>query len=99
MCFYCMNPVLKIKKGETANLNLTLIPLMLEPQKCLLVFRDPKVGEFQYEVSGLVEPPQLNPDVLKLGQLLTNKKYSLSLTIPARNESLNKGRKLVEAMI
>jgi len=81
------------------TLSILFIPLVLETQKCFVIFRDPKVGEFQYEVTGLVEPPQISLDVLKVPQsLLTNKKYSISLNIPAKNDNLIKAKKIVESI-
>ena len=48
LSFYCPNPVVKIKKNETVTFNMLFIPLILETQRCYVVFKDPRVGEFQY---------------------------------------------------
>lgn len=81
------------------TLNILFIPLVLETQRCFVIFRDPKVGEFQYEVTGVVEAPQLSLDVLKVPQtLLTNKRYSINLNIPARNDNLIKAKKIIESI-
>ena len=60
LSFYCPNPVVKIKKNETVTVNLLFIPLIMDTHKCYVIFRDPKVGEFQYEITGSVELPQLS---------------------------------------
>lgn len=44
--------------------------------------------------------PQLSLDVLKIPQsLLTNKKYSINLPIPIRNDNLYKARKIIESLV
>jgi hypothetical protein len=52
--FYLLNNVVKIKKGEVVPINIAFIPFTLEQQVATLVFRDEKVGEFQYDLTGLV---------------------------------------------
>jgi hypothetical protein len=44
----------KIKKGEVVPINIAFIPFTLEQQVATLVFRDEKIGEFQYDLTGLV---------------------------------------------
>jgi hypothetical protein len=46
--FYLLSNSIKIKKGENAPLNFIFIPFSLDPQQVFLIFRDEKVGEFQY---------------------------------------------------
>jgi hypothetical protein len=43
-----------MRKNETITLNVLFIPLVLETQRCNIVFKDPRVGEFQYEITGSV---------------------------------------------
>jgi hypothetical protein len=44
--------------------------------------------------------PQISMDVLKIPQtLLTNKKYSLNLSIPVKNDNLMKAKKIIEGFI
>lgn len=35
---------MKIKKGESISFNMIFIPLIMETQKCYVIFKDPKVG-------------------------------------------------------
>jgi hypothetical protein len=46
--FYLLSNSIKIKKGESVPLNLIFIPFSLDLQQIFLIFRDEKVGEFQY---------------------------------------------------
>lgn len=63
----------------------------------LLVFRDEKVGEFQYEVIGLVDSNVICQEVLRISQLLyTNKKYQIELAVPTRNDLILRARKAAE---
>lgn len=58
------------------------------------------MGEFQYEITGSVELPQLSVEVLKIGQSLqTNRRYSIDLPIPLKNESLIKAKKIIESIV
>lgn len=52
--FYLLNNTVRIRKGETVPISLAFIPFTLEQQLATLVFRDEKVGEFQYDITGLV---------------------------------------------
>jgi hypothetical protein len=49
---------LKIKKGSASSFDLYFMPLRLGKTKCLLIFNDPNVGEFQYEIVGSAEIPK-----------------------------------------
>ncbi len=76
--FYLLNNVVKIKKGEVVPISLAFIPFTLDQQLATLVFRDEKVGEFQYDLTGLVESNNLNQESLRIPQtLFTNKKYQI----------------------
>ncbi len=44
LSFYCVSPSVKIRKNETITLNMLFIPLVLESQRCSIVFKDPRVG-------------------------------------------------------
>jgi hypothetical protein len=95
--FYLPSSNVKVKKGETVSLGMIFIPFTLETQQVLLVFRDERVGEFQYEVSGVVESNILCQEVLRVPQtLFTNKKYTIELTIPSRNDLIYRARKAAE---
>jgi hypothetical protein len=99
-CFYLLCNSIRIKKGETAQLNMVYLPFTCDSQQTLLVFRDEKVGEFQYEVVGLVDGNVLSQEVLRIPQLLyTNKKYNIELSVPTRNDLLIRARKAAEYLI
>ena len=56
-----------------------------------------KVGEFQYDLTGVVEPSSQTQETLRVPQTLyTNKKYSLDLNIPTRNDLIQRARKVSE---
>lgn len=60
------------------QLNMVYLPFVCDSQQIFLIFRDEKVGEFQYEITGLVDSNVLCQEVLRIGQLLyTNKKYQI----------------------
>lgn len=40
--------MIKVKKGETGVLNMVFLPMLMENQNAVIVFKDEKVGEFQY---------------------------------------------------
>jgi hypothetical protein len=47
-----------------------------------------------------VESPQISLDVLKVPHsLLTNKKYSINLLIPSKNDNLSKAKKIIESIV
>jgi hypothetical protein len=56
--FYCDSDSIKIKKGQTGFIELYFTPLRLAKTKCFIVFHDPLVGEFQYEIMGVTEIPR-----------------------------------------
>lgn len=95
-----LNNTVKIKKGETASINLTFLPFTLETQQATLIFRDEKVGEFQYDLVGLVECNVMCQEVLRISQqLYTNKKYQIELQIPTKNDLIIKARKAAEYLV
>lgn len=72
------------------------LPLSMDNQKCYIAFKDSNVGEFQYEINGLVSHPQYSQDVLRVPQILfTNKSYSIELSFPRKNDLMQKARKIV----
>ena len=78
---------------------MSFLPFNLDNQKCLIIFKDPSVGEFQYEVTGIVNQPQVSQEILRIRQVLyTNKRYSIDLQIPVKNDLLVKARKLADTL-
>ena len=51
--FYCENETVKIKKGLSTPIDLIYTPVKLTKSRCYIVFHDPYVGEFQYEIIGI----------------------------------------------
>ena len=99
LSFYTYNSSLKIQKGVTSGLKMSFLPFSLDTQKCFVIFKDPSVGEFQYEITGIVNKPEAFQDTLRIRQVLyTNKKYSIDLPIPLKNESILKARKISELL-
>ena len=95
--FYLLNNTVKIRKGETVAISLAFIPFTLEQQLATLVFRDEKVGEFQYDLTGLVEGSNISQESLRIPQVLfTNKKYQIEVQIPTRNDLILRARKAAE---
>jgi len=95
--FYLPVSSLKVKKGETVPLGMIFIPFSSDTQQVHLIFRDEKVGEFQYEINGLVECNILCQEVLRVPQtLFTNKRYTIELPIPTRNDLVYRARKAAE---
>ena len=54
-------PVIKVKREETVAVPFTFLPLCMESHKYFIIFKDQNVGEFQYELTGLVEQPNFMP--------------------------------------
>lgn len=70
---------------------------MLESQQVHLVFKDEKVGEFQYEINGVIENNILCQEVLRIPQVLfTNKRYTIDVPVPTRNDLMLRARKAAE---
>jgi hypothetical protein len=70
--------VIKAKKDENVSVSFVFFPFTLETHKFQILFKDPKVGEFQYDLVGLVDMPQVMPDPMKFNQnFFTNKSYSV----------------------
>ena len=50
--FFCLKDNIRIRKGQTAELSIQYMPFTLTTHKCKIIFTDPSVGEFQYNVIG-----------------------------------------------
>ncbi len=53
MQFYSEIDNLKIKKGSATSFDLYFMPIKLTKTRCFIIFNDPNVGEFQYEILGI----------------------------------------------
>lgn len=77
-------------------LSVIFAPLTLEQQKCYLYFSDPNVGEFQYEMAGIVEMPLLSNDILKVTTpLYVETPATVELALPLKNDLLMRARKQI----
>lgn len=97
--FFCLVDRLRIRKGSNTMLALTFAPLIMEQQKCFLYFSDPNVGEFQYEVTGIVEMPLLSNDILRvIPPLFVDTPATADVVLPFKNDLLVKARKQIETI-
>lgn len=67
-------------------------PLTMETHKCYLVFTDPNVGEFQYEIVGSVEQPNLLGTLPPDKTLYVDTNYTANLAIPFKNDHMIRAR-------
>ena len=56
--FYVEIESIKIRRGTSNAIELFYNPMILKPIRCLLIFCDAAVGEFQYEIIGIPEVPK-----------------------------------------
>lgn len=57
---------IKIRKGETKPLIVSFQPFQMTAHSCKVVFCDTNVGEFQHEIAGEVDMPELSTNELRL---------------------------------
>jgi hypothetical protein len=81
---------LKIKKGSASSFDLYYMPLRLGKTKCLLIFNDPNVGEFQYELIGAAEIPKPLQEIKYQSSLMVGGKDCLELNLPVYNSYMIK---------
>lgn len=63
------------------------------------MFSDPLVGEFQYELVGLVEMPLVSNDILRIPtQIFVETQTTVDVTIPQKNDLMSKARKQLETL-
>ncbi|KAL4497051.1 hypothetical protein ABPG72_002207 [Tetrahymena utriculariae] len=99
-CFFLKQAdTMVIKKNNFSHLNLVFIPLLYEAQKCYIIFSDPTVGEFQYEVIGAVTLPE---EVIQIPEtpiqppIYVEEQRNWPIKIPFKNEAMREARKNVE---
>jgi hypothetical protein len=96
--FFCTTENIRLKKGQTTQLHMKFIPLIMETHKCLIIFTDPACGEFQHEVVGTVELPEqmidYKPPNFYVEQTLVHD-YHIML----RNEPMQRARKFIEQIV
>lgn len=71
----------------------------METHKCYLFFSDQVAGEFQYEITGLVEMPLISNDILRVSNtVFVDTPAAVELAIPLKNDLLAKARKQIEGI-
>ena len=81
---------MKIKKGSASSFDLYFMPLRLGRTKCLLIFNDPTVGEFQYELVGSAEMPKPLQEIKYQSSLFVGIKDTFELNLPVYNSYMLK---------
>jgi hypothetical protein len=66
------------------------MPLRLGRTKCLLIFNDPTVGEFQYELVGSAEMPKPLQEIKYQSSLFVGSKDTFELNLPVYNSYMLK---------
>ncbi|KAL4498636.1 hypothetical protein ABPG72_019754 [Tetrahymena utriculariae] len=102
--FFCQKASIRLKKGQTTTITIVFIPLVMETQKCFIIFKDPNVGEFQHEMVGTVEIPSLLPDIIRFPltgypTIFVDENSQQEVEIPFANDPMLKARKQVEQLI
>jgi hypothetical protein len=90
MQFHCESDSIRIKKGFTGTVDLYFAPVRMGRTKCLLIFHDPSVGEFQYEVTGMTEIPRPLQELRIPQQMLVGKRERVELSLPVYNSYMLK---------
>lgn len=94
--FFCLSDRIRIKKGCSAMLAITFAPMVLEQQKCYIYFSDANVGEFQYEMTGIVEMPFVSNDIIRVtAPIYVDTPSTVEVALPAKNDLMGKARKQV----
>ena len=81
---------MKIKKGMTGFVELYFTPLRLSKTKCFIIFHDPLVGEFQYEIVGVSEIPRPLQEIRILQPLTVGKREKIELNLSVYNNMMLK---------
>jgi len=67
-------------------------PLTMDQHKCYIIFTDPTVGEFQHEILGSVEMPNIISSLPPDKTLYVDTNYVANLQIPFKNDLMFKAR-------
>ncbi|CAD8106047.1 unnamed protein product [Paramecium primaurelia] len=93
--FFCQQDRIRIRKNQTINLILQYIPLIMETHKCQIVFTDPQVGEFQHDLQGTVELPNLSGEFKPDKLLYVEQTIQIPYQIPFKNEQILRARQQI----
>lgn len=77
MNFFVDNETIKIKKNSSSYIEFMFNPILYYKIKCYLIFHDPLVGEFQYEIIGISEMPKILQELKYPSTLYTSMKETL----------------------
>jgi hypothetical protein len=90
--FFCRLEKVRIKKNVTTPLQLIFYPLTMDQHKCYIIFTDPSVGEFQHEIVGNVELPNIIASLPPDRTLYVDTSYVANIPIPFKNDLMVKAR-------
>lgn len=94
--FFVDNETIKIKKNSSSYIELMFNPVLYHKIKCYLIFHDPLVGEFQYEIIGISEIPKVLHELKYPSVIYTSMKETLEVSIPLYNNFMIKSNLLME---
>mmetsp|Transcript_28943 Transcript_28943/g.66987 ORF Transcript_28943/g.66987 Transcript_28943/m.66987 type:complete len:2816 (+) Transcript_28943:96-8543(+) len=88
--FWCKRTALRVNAGESITLPMHFLPFRLSRHRCLVMFKEPDLGEFVVEVIGEV----LLPNILDSVKFTTENKPTVSkdLQLPPRNALIERTR-------
>ncbi|KAM3143753.1 Encoded by [Paramecium bursaria] len=95
---FCRLDTIRLKRNSPYQLQLQYIPLVMETQRCYIVFTDPLVGEFQHEIIANPDPPDIYGDP-KTYQVYVDQQQIIDLQVAPRNELLLRARKSIEQLL
>lgn len=98
--FFCRQEKLKLKRGTTQYVNMVFLPLVLEQHRCTIIFADNQVGEFQHEIIGNVELPEVSQVELKpTQQIYIDQTLIYEPHISFKNTLILDARRKIEQLI
>jgi len=83
---------ISVKGGETATFPFQFLPFLEGDSKCQIMFLDPKVGEFMYEVHGKCLPSAYEDEISC--SCKDSDSMSRDITVSFRNPQLRKARQI-----
>ncbi|CAD8117028.1 unnamed protein product [Paramecium sonneborni] len=97
--FFCQQEKVRIRKNQTINLTLQYIPLTMDTHKCQIVLTDPQVGEFQHDLQGTVELPNLSGEFKPEKPLYVDQTIQIPYQIPFKNEYIIRARQQIQQIM
>jgi hypothetical protein len=90
--------VISSKRATSMVLDVIYYPMVMQTQRCFLIFCDPQVGEFQIEIIGEPEYPRPISDPLQ-HQFVVDEPELLELTVQPVNSHFMRGLSGLEAIV